>query len=877
MALHNRFRAEFGVQKNAIKKIISLEDDYTRVLNVNKDVSEQIFHGQNLNGVDVIHGDVIKRSSVEIKTTSQGPTIVEIDKKQYYTNKPINGSAIETTSLGSLGSNTYVRPDMRPTDDLIKDVINSKSKDFPKLPKSVVDHFANKFKSANKFGKYGRNGVENNPGQNIEMVLSLLSSKFIERGQDIDSQLGGFLEKLTTNDSDAIDLTDKSGFDELCDDILKDASNITAQFVNYDDVEDGFIDKNGFIKVDRQLFHDVVDITSFDKLQTNNNEQLVASCKHNDIDLNDWAQVKILVDVDNISDGRYLCNSCLAPIACLHLENLFNNRPIDSWSVVQKNNVYCSICEEFIGHIEQFSGAPGVILEYKYELSQATMSAIYRATSLLRGGSGLAEKLKTVHFKLIYDELNRFSSHLRQTLTWDIKQIVMIYGVMFTYIFITIYMGDDRFPVIFNDEPDVDLKQLNIEDFKKSVTRHLVRLSSQDNISINVGQISSYLIPNFGDAVFTVQDLLVKKMANNREMLAASRSISTKKQNATDNFKLEDLLKRRHGMSNATITKTINIDKIKNYSAKKDPNLRLKTPPKIDEHVFKKTIRDIKKSNISRTGSMHMILGCEGKASQEHIWDSDGNNSCKRCGEDYRKLGEIDDEHLKFLISNTELFNSMRAMFVSRCPEPWKKNIKHEGDPCINCGWPNIENKQYVDKYSYILYNMLDISDIKIPTPAHRQKKLTKYSLDTTEYQQQAGLTSIANRMTSKSHEHLLALIKQMFHLNATKLEMNSFEISKLFNLQEINMLLFKHRPSNTTLSSIVNVFMRSHEKGVEGVDTALELDDDAIQQVTDNDINIVDNIQLEDGPAIVDNEDEIDEIADRLSDIGEEDDDEAK
>ena len=116
-----------------------------------------------------------------------------------------------------------------------------------------------------------------------------------------------------------------------------------------------------------------------------------------------------------------------------------------------------------------------------------------------------------------------------------------------------------------------------------------------------------------------------------------------------------------------------------------------------------------------------------------------------------------------------------------------------------------------------------------------------------------------------------------MFHLNATKLEMNSFEISKLFNLQEINMLLFKHRPSNTTLSSIVNVFMRSHEKGIEGVDTALELDDDAIQQVTDNDINIVDNIQLEDGPAIVDNEDEIDEIADRLSDIGEEDDDEAK
>ena len=636
MALHNRFMAEFGIQKNAIKKIISLEDDHTRVLNVNRDVDGQILHGQNLSGADIIHSDAIKRSSIKIKTAGQGPAVVRVGEKQYYTNKPINGSAIETTSLGSLGSNMYTRPDIRPTDDVVRDVVNSKSKNLAELPKSVVDHFTNKFRSANKFGKYGRNGVENNPGGNVEMILSMLSSEFIEKGQDIDAQLDGFLEKLAADRSDTIDLSDKSGFDELCDDILNNAGDITMQAIDYDDVEDGFVDKNGFIKIDRQLFHNEVDMADFDKIQTNNNDQLVASCKHNDIDLNDWAQVKVLVDVDNISDGRYLCNNCLAPIACLHLENLFNNRPINAWSIVQKNNVYCSICEEFIGHIEQFSSGPGVISEYKYELSQATMSAIYRATSILRGGNGLAERLKTIHFKLIYDELHKFSSQLKQTLTWNIKQIVMVYGVMFTYIFATIYMGDDKHPVIFNDEPDIDLKQLNIEEFKKSITRHLVKLSSKDNISVNVGQISSYILPSFGDAVSTVQDLLVKKMANNREMLAASRSISAKKQNAADNFGIEDLLKRRYGMSSATISKTINVDKVKNYSAKKDPKLRLKRPPKIDQHVFKKTIRDVKKSNISRVRSMHMIFGCEEKPSQEHVWDADGNDNCKRCGKHYR-------------------------------------------------------------------------------------------------------------------------------------------------------------------------------------------------------------------------------------------------
>lgn len=126
MALHNRFKAEFGIQKNAIKKIISLEDDHTRVLNVNRDVDGQILHGQNLSGADIIHSDAIKRSSIEIKTAGKGPAVVRVGEKQYYTNKPINGSAIETTSLGSLGSNMYTRPDIRPTDDVVRDVVNSK-------------------------------------------------------------------------------------------------------------------------------------------------------------------------------------------------------------------------------------------------------------------------------------------------------------------------------------------------------------------------------------------------------------------------------------------------------------------------------------------------------------------------------------------------------------------------------------------------------------------------------------------------------------------------------------------------------------------------------------------------------------------------------
>ena len=321
-------------------------------------------------------------------------------------------------------------------------------------------------------------------------------------------------------------------------------------------------------------------------------------------------------------------------------------------------------------------------------------------------------------------------------------------------------------------------------------------------------------------------------------------------------------------MSNNTIKKTIDIDKIKNYDPKKEPILKLKNPPKIEQHVYKKTMRDIRKSQISRTRSIYIILECEEKVDQEHAWDNNDIDYCSRCGEHYKVLAEKDDSYLKFLLSNANLFMSMETIFIKKCPEFWNKNVDHNGDPCINCGWPNIKNQEYIDKYSYIFYNMLDVSKIKPPMPAHKQKKLSRYSLDTTEYQQQAGLTSIANRVTAKSHEHLLALIKQMFHLNTTKLEMNPYEISKLFNLQEINISLFKHRPSNTTLSSIVNVFMKSYEKGTEGTDMALELEDESVQHITDNDINIIDTIQIDETNKAIDNEDEIDQMVDQLSDI---------
>ena len=73
---------------------------------------------------------------------------------------------------------------------------------------------------------------------------------------------------------------------------------------------------------------------------------------------------------------------------------------------------------------------------------------------------------------------------------------------------------------------------------------------------------------------------------------------------------------------------------------------------------------------------------------------------------------------------------------------------------------------------------------------------------------------------------------------------------------------------SNTTLSSIVNVFMKSYEKGTEGTDMALELEDESVQHITDNDINIIDTIQIDETNKAIDNEDEIDQMVDQLSDI---------
>ena len=470
MALNKRFNIDFGDRKDVIKKVIPLESDYTKVLNTSKESGDKNLYGRDLNGGDIIHNDAIRRLNVEIKTAGQAMTVIEIDGTIHYTNKPFNGSAIETTSFGSINSNMYTKPEIIPTDDVVRNVVNSQSGKLAKLPQSVIDHFTNKFKSSNKFGKYGRNAVENNPGKDIEMVLSVLASEFTNPKQDMMKKAGDLLEQLATvSDSDMIDLSDKSGFNELCEEILDDTIDISTHHVDYDDMVDGYLDKHGYIKVDRQLFHNEFDPIDFDNSSIGNNEQLVVNCRHNAIDLNDWAQVKVMVDTNNISDGRYLCNNCLAPIACQHLENLFNNRPINTWSIVQKNNVYCKICEEFIGHIEQFSGNVDVISEYKYELSQAVVSAIYRATSILRGGVSLAEKLRTIHFKIIYDELFKFNSYLKQSLTWDVKQIVVMYGIMFIYVFATIYMGDEKRPIIFNDEPDVDLKQLTADQLKNQL------------------------------------------------------------------------------------------------------------------------------------------------------------------------------------------------------------------------------------------------------------------------------------------------------------------------------------------------------------------------------------------------------------------------
>ena len=61
---------------------------------------------------------------------------------------------------------------------------------------------------------------------------------------------------------------------------------------------------------------------------------------------------------------------------------------------------------------------------------------------------------------------------------------------------------------------------------------------------------------------------------------------------------------------------------------------------------------------------------------------------------------------------------------------------------------------------------------------------------------------------------------------------------------------------------------MKSYEKGTEGTDMALELEDESVQHITDNDINIIDTIQIDETNKAIDNEDEIDQMVDQLSDI---------
>ena len=873
MSTPARARVGFGRRNGIIGNVISLETDKSRIINTSRKDTDKEVYGRDSNGNNIIHSDAVRWSNTAIKSKSNtNLAVVKIDEELHYTNKSINGSAINLTCFSSTNANTYTRPSVLPTDDdVLKSVVNARSGSMAELPKSVIDFYKKQFRSKNKFGPYGRNLVENTPGKDIRFAMSVLSSEFTGPKKDNKDICDRFLADLKrpNNDEDIIDLSDKSGFTELCDDILTNADDISVDFVDYDDMVDGGKDSDGFIKVVRKLVQEEEE-DFIDPVVINNNEEMIAGCKHNDINLNNWSQVKEFVDTENISDGRYLCNNCLAPIACQHLENLFNNRPIETWSITRKGNVYCKLCQEFIGHVDQFSGTQTMVAEFKYEMSQATMSAIHRACSILVNGNAIADRLRTNHFKLIYDEMSRFDSVLHQRQTWDIKQVVIMYGAMFVYIFITIYVSDEGRPVLFIEQPNIDIKKLSRKGFRDIVMQNILKLSSQDNMRVEVGQLHSYITPEFDRAFTIAEELLAKKMTTNREMLAASRSSATKKKNAMDNFTVESILKRRFGLSDRGIAATMDIEAVKKYNPGKQPKLRIKHELHEEKHVYKKTVRDITKSEIARTRSIMMIYGCEGDLKQEHIWDSDNSDNCKRCNRHYKELASEDDSKIKFLLKNEIMFQSMKTILVAKCPEFWGTERFHEGDPCVNCGWPEIENQEYIDKYSYIFYNMIDTAKLRPLKRAPRKQKLYKYSLDNDEYQQQPSLTFIAHRLATEQHlNHLLAMIKHLFHLNSSKLGLNIHEVGSLFNLLNVNKLLFDHKPQNATLSNIVNAFTKSYDKGVDQSDVVFTTTD-SLSTFDNISFDEIESRQLEGIPELPDNEDEHDQLANQLSDADE-------
>lgn len=856
-----------------IKHYISIEQDRNKVINDSNTESES-FYGKTWRGDKIIHSNVVNSSNTDIKTIkTASPAIVEVGGVKYYTAKPINGSAIETSTFTTTNAGQYVLNPMLPIDEHARNVFNERSGKLAELPKEVVDFYKSKFKSTKPHGNYDRNLITHVPHKNLRQTIAVLSNEFIPIKDD-KKTADKLLDEIQYDpDQDVIDLSDKSGFTELFDEILNDAKDISSEHIDYKDMPDGAIDRNGYIKIDRKLIYpeeeednELVDID-------NNNAELIAECEHNNIDLSNWTEVKEFVNIENIADNRYLCNNCFAPIACVHLENLFNGRSINIWSVIEKNSVFCKFCHTFVGHVEQLIGSQATAHEFKPEISQITMSAIHRATSILRGGTEISQRLRSTHFTILYDEILNFDTNLRQTLNWDVKHIVIIYGVMFVYIFIAIYLADNKHPMLFVDEPDIDQKKQPADKFRETVIEKLIKLSSQDNINLDSGHISTYIVPKFKNVVEIVHERLAKKLSSNRDLITSNRSNATKKTYARASFELESIIKNRLGLDDEGIKKTFDIDKIKKYSPGKRPKLRIKHPIEIEEHVFKKSKNNLNKSSIVRERSISMILGCEGDFNQKHIWTDDNDDYCKKCKRHYKELAEEDDTHLRFKILNKDMFITMKTILVVKCPALWETQGLHEGEPCVHCGWPNIETQEYLDNYRYLFYDRLDAKKIKPIARAPRLRKLSTMSLNTTQLQQQQSFAIIVNRFPTEDHlSHLVVLIKQMFHMNLQKFGISEAAISRLFDLHDINKVLFDHKPSSSLLSSVVSSFTKTHEKGSKIANLGLDTGESHHVELEEDDILTINAMKLDMAAAIPDNEDETDGLTNNLSDADDDD-----
>ena len=881
--LHNNFCANRVIMSiigrtlddlthNKIKHYISIEQNRADVIN-SSDNNEK-FYGKNLKDRKIVNNKFVEDSNNSFKTIKTvTPTIVEVGGVKYYTSKPINGNAIETSTFATTNAGQYVLNSMLPIDEHVRKVFNDRSGKLAELPKSVVDFYKQKYNSSKIRENHGRNSIPNAPHKNLRQSIAVLSNEFIAVKED-EVVADKLLDEIQYDLKDeVIDLSDKSGFTEMFDQILSESKIISDQHIDYESMPDGAIDKNDYIKVDRKLIYPEKNLNNEFVDIDDNNVELVAECKHNDIDLSNWIQVKEFVNIENIVDNRYLCNSCFAPIACVHLENLFSGRSINIWSAIEKNNVFCKFCHTFVGHIEQLIGSQSIAHEFKPEISQITMSAIHRSTSILRGGTEIAHRLRSTHFTIIYDEILNFETNLRQTLNWDVKRIVIIYGVMFIYIFIVIYLANDNYPMLFIDEPDIDQKKQPIDEFKKIVVEKLIKLSSQDNINLDSGHISTYIVPKFNDVVKIVNMRLTKKIASNKELTASNRSITIKKINARDSFDLNSIIKNRLGLNDEGIAKTFDMKKIKNYSPGKRPKLKIKHPIAIDKHVYEKSKNDLNNSSIVRERSMSLILGCEGNLDQKHIWIEDGDEFCKKCKKHYKELAQEDDAHLRFKIINKDMFVTMKTAFVVKCPAFWTNGDLHDGDPCIHCGWPNIETQEYLDKYSYIFYDRLDVKKVKPIARAPRVRKLSIMSLKDTQFQQQQSFAIIANRFPTEDHlSHLVVLIKQMFHMNIQKFGISEAIISRLFDLHDINEVLFNNKLSSGLLSSVVGSFTKSHEKGNKMVDMGIENDKIQDIELEEDDILTINAMKADMVATILDNADEADELTNNLSDADDDD-----